>query len=484
MALQISRLRPDDQAIACKCFGPPPQVAVKKFTGGEPQHYQKVRRELQTIANGKNIWNMFDYMVWANVVAAALPAGQPVNFGAQGVNIVEATVAMMAPNRANFVIAAVNAALATEVANHAARIASIAQAFPGNGNAGKRLEETFKANNDHRTEVARINSTFQSSLDSRFESESDRHRKSVHDFEEDQAKCMDLFLKLFNGSALHSIQPYLQANAFRRALYLLDEQFGLAPANQEAIDVLQSRIRNAKFLDSENFRTQLDDFEMTLNELTRLGVGFSNSDKISMLQRCLANGGLIGRLFMHDMGLLRSRVLTLAGAPVPTYAQVLDIVNRRYADLSAEASSIEIIAKPLGGKRARLSSYFASDEAEDEEGEVEEPRVVALAAVTKPHHGRPKGNKPRCGKCGRPGHTAKQCRQHLICKKCGKPGHSEKDCWKDQTCENCGRKGHPARVCKSPGAKKASSGGAGSGATSSSGGSITERVMKHVRGSS
>jgi len=80
MALQISGLRPDDQAIACKCFGPPPQVVVKKYTGGEPQHYQKSRRELQTVANGKNIWDMFDYTVWANVVAAALPAGQAVNF--------------------------------------------------------------------------------------------------------------------------------------------------------------------------------------------------------------------------------------------------------------------------------------------------------------------------------------------------------------------------------------------------------------------
>jgi hypothetical protein len=481
MALQISGLRPDDQAIACKCFGPPPQVVVKKFTGGEPQHYQKSRRELQTVANGKNIWDMFDYTVWANVVAAALPAGQAVNFGAQGANIVEATVAMMAPNRANFVTASVNAALATEVANHAARVAAIAQAFPGNVNAGKRLEENFKANNDHRTEVARINSTFQSSLDSRFESESERHRRAVLDFEEDQARCMDLYLKLFNGSALHSIQPYLQANSFRRALYVLDEQFGLAVANQDAIDVLQTRIRSYKFLDSDNFRTQLDDFEMTLNELTRLGVGFSNSDKISMLQRCLANGGLVGRLFMHDMGLLRSRVFTLAGAPVPTYAQVLDIVNRRYADLSAEASSIEIIAKPQGGKRARLSSYFASDEAEDEEGEVEEPRVVALAAVTKPHRGKPNDNRPRCKKCGRPGHNAKECLRDLVCKKCGKSGHSAKECWKDHICENCGKKGHPARVCRSN-AKKASATSTGSGANSSSNGSITERVMKHVRG--
>jgi len=130
--------------------------------------------------------------------------------------------------------------------------------------------------------------------------------------------------------------------ATRSALYVLDEQVGLAVANQDAIDVLQSLIRSAKFLDSENFRTQLDDFEITLNELVRLGVGFSNSDKISMLQRCLQNGGIIGRLFVYDLGLLRSRVLTLAGAPVPTHSQVLDIVNRRYADLSAEAATIEI----------------------------------------------------------------------------------------------------------------------------------------------
>jgi hypothetical protein len=61
---------------------------------------------------------MLDYMVWTNAAAAALPAGQVLNFGAQGANIVEATVAMVAPNRANFVTAAVNAALATEIANH------------------------------------------------------------------------------------------------------------------------------------------------------------------------------------------------------------------------------------------------------------------------------------------------------------------------------------------------------------------------------
>ena len=103
MALQILRLRPDDQVIVCKCLGPPPQVVVKKFTGGEPQHYQRTRRELQTIANGKNIGDMFDYMVWANVAAAALPAGQVLNFGAQGANIVEASVTMVVPNRTNFV---------------------------------------------------------------------------------------------------------------------------------------------------------------------------------------------------------------------------------------------------------------------------------------------------------------------------------------------------------------------------------------------
>ena len=74
MALSISHLRGDDLEIACKCFGPPPTTITTKFTGGEPQHYQKVRRDLQMLANGKNIWDMIDYQVWVlSLGAGAVP---------------------------------------------------------------------------------------------------------------------------------------------------------------------------------------------------------------------------------------------------------------------------------------------------------------------------------------------------------------------------------------------------------------------------
>lgn len=495
MALSISHLRGDDLEIACKCFGPPPTTITTKFTGGEPQHYQKVRRDLQMLANGKNIWDMIDYQVWV----LSLGAGAVPNFGAQGSNIVEAIVLVQVPNRGISVTMPLNFASANEVANHTQRILDIGQAFPGNTarDTQKRREEQYRADCDHRAEMSRITTTYQNSLESRFEAEQERYRKATLDFEDDQAKCTELFLRLFNGPALMSIQAYLQTNSYRRALYMLDQQFGLAPANQEAIDVLQDKLRNWKFRDAENFRTQLDDFVMSLNELLRLGVVLSDPDKIGMLFKCLRNGGVIGRLFIHDIALLRSRVLaTVTNAAPLTYAVALEAVNHRYNDLTAEVSSLEVAAKRTsempGGdkpyKKKRMSAYFTESRSSndvDVDDDDDDPPEVALAAVMKPHQGSSPNSmtsKPRCGKCGRIGHTGKDCLRDYTCKKCGKNGHKEEECWKDQTCSKCGKKGHTARFCRAKLWKKNLGKKTGSSGSSSNGGTLTERVMKHVRG--
>jgi len=494
MAFQISHLRGDDQQIAIKCFGPPPQTIVRKFTGGEPQHYQKVRRELRTLANGKGIWDMMDYAQGVVVAAGAVP-----NYGALGGNITELNVGLNPPDRNVIVTNQVAAAVATETENHQTRTNAINTAFPGVGNNDRRREEKYKADCDHRQELARINSTLQNSLESRYEAENERFRRAREQFRDEQEECMELFLKLFNGSALHSIQGYLHSKSYRRALYILDEQYGLAPSNQDAIDILHSQLRTMKFKDSENLRTQLDDFEMILNQLIQLGLNLTDADQKNMLFSALRNGGIIYRLYMNDLTIMKSHALavTLAAQPPLTFAQTFGVINRRYNDLSAEASSIVATTKrsnpsnssESSKKKGRTAAYVAEavspNQSEDDDYDLP---AVALAAITAPKKKPQRGNKNsklKCGKCGRNGHTAKQCLSDYTCKVCNKPGHKENDCWHNQTCEKCGKKGHLARICNVNKPKKESGTSSTSSQSSkSAGGSFTQRAMKHVRGNS
>jgi len=494
MALQISHLRGEDQQIAIKCFGPPPQTIVRKFTGGEPQHYQKVRRELRTLANGKGIWDMLDYTQGVVVAAGAIP-----NYGVLGGNITEMTLVMNQPDRDAIVNNPIAAAIAAETASYNTRKADVNIVFPGPGNNDRRREEKFKADCDHRQEIARINTTLQNSLESRFEAENERFRRARDQFRDEQEECMELFLKLFNGAALHSIQGHLHNKAYRRALYMLDEQYGLAASNQDAIDILHNQLRIMKFKDSENLRTQLDDFEMILNQLIQLGLNLTEADQKNMLFSALRNGGIIYRLYMNDLSILKSHALaaTLGPQPPLNFAQTFGVINRRYNDLSAEASSIVATTKrsnpsnssESSKKKGRTAAYMteavSSYQVEDDNDD--DAPAVALAAITapkkKPQNG--KGNpKPKCGKCGRKGHTAKQCLSDYTCKICSNTGHKEKDCWKNQTCEKCGKKGHIARICNETKPKKESGTSSTSSQSNKSGGSFTERAMKHVRGNS
>jgi hypothetical protein len=318
-------------------------------------------------------------------------------------------------------------------------------------------ERTAEYDMYHRQELQRINTTFTQTLESRYDHEMSRYRSAQEEFREHQGELYDLFIKYFNGSALHAIMQHLQTNSYRRALYVLDELYGLQAQNQDAIDILQNHLRTMRFHDTENFRVQLDEFENTMEQLIQLGVGLSDADKKNMLFSALRNGGIIGRLFMSDISMLKSRVTAMVAA-VPTYAQSLDIINRHYADLCAEASTINVTGKRQhpggsgkGGKKGRHQAHFTSEEHDANSNEPENPDEpdIALVAFTKPKGGGKAKKKKRnkCTKCGRKGHDAKDCLSEYTCKKCGKHGHLENQCWKDMTCSICGKKGHSAKVC-------------------------------------
>ena len=437
---------------------------------------------------------MLDYTQGVAVAAGAVPI-----YGALGGNITELTLGLNPPDRNAIVTNQVATAVATETANHQTRTNAINTAFPGVGNNDRRREEKYKADCDHRQELARINSTLQNSLESRYEAENERFRRAREQFRDEQEECMELFLKLFNGSALHSIQGYLHSKSYRRALYILDEQYGLAPSNQDAIDILHSQLRTMKFKDSENLRTQLDDFEMILNQLIQLGLNLTDADQKNMLFSALRNGGIIYHLYMNDLTILKSHALAATVGPQPplNFVQTFAVINRRYNDLSAEASSIVATTKrsnpsnsgESSKKKGRTAAYIteAVSSYQVEEDDYDDPPAVALAAITapkkKPQKG--KGNLMlKCNKCGRKGHTSKQCLSDYTCKVCNKPGHKENECWQNQTCEKCGKKGHIARVCNVTKPKKQSGANSTSFQSNKFGGSFTERAMKHVRGNS
>ena len=481
-ALQISQLRGEEIALAVKCFGPPPHTVNRLFTGGEPQQYQRVRREFMTQAIGKGLARIVDYQVW--VASLGLAAGAAVPYGVDGDGIVEAVAAIAAPDLNAIVTVPVANALAAVQADYNQQLLDINAAFPGNAaaNVQKRQEERLKASAMRRSEVTRINTQLQVQLQNRFDSETDRRRRSEEDLRDLQAEASKLFLRYFQGSAMHAITPYLQGSAFRRALYMLDQLYGLAVANQDAIDILQTQIRAYKFKDSGNFRTQMDDFEMLIEQLVQLGVGLSDSDKKNLLFSAIRNGGIIGRLYESDITLLKSRVMNaIAGAVVPTFANCMDLVNRRYADLSAEASTLSgSNAKRSNDepkrdyKRGRHTAYLA-DDAESEEKDKEDPDEPDTALFTAPKGGGSAGAKVVCSKCGRSGHTARDCWTEIKCTKCGKTGHTSAECWSDKTCSICKKKGHVAKVCKNK--KK----GGGGGPPPKKSGSLTDQVMENIK---
>jgi hypothetical protein len=260
---------------------------------------------------------------------------------------------------------------------------------------------------------------------------------------------------------------------------MLDELYGLAVQNQDAIDLLQMQIRSYVFKDTDNFRTQLDEWELLMNQLINLGVGFSDADKKNLLFLALRNRGIIGRLFEHDIGMMKSRVMSrVAGGALPDFDDCMTLINIRYADLSAEASTI--VPPKRGGmehkrdqKKARV--HFAGDEQSDEKSDTEAALMVA------PNKGG-KGN-VTCSKCGRKGHEAKDCwGDKPKCEVCGK-GHPTESCWKNQTCSICGMKGHVARICRQQ-KKNGGGGGNAKAAPGKKAGGIADQAMEHLRKSS
>jgi hypothetical protein len=403
-------------------------------------------------ANGKGVSRIVDYTVW--VAGLGLAPGAPVPFGALGMGIVEATLPLAVPDINVIVNIPIANALAQAVADHAIQVNDLTNVVYVGAAAAVvqvRREAVNQADVNLRNETQRINTTLRAQLQNRFDSESDRYRKAQDDLQDDQTLAYELFMKFFQGSAQHAILPYLQMNSFRRALYVLDEMYGLAVANQDAIDILQTQIRTMKFADSENFRTQMDDFEMLLNQLLQLGVGLNDADKKNLLFGAIRNGGIIGRLFASELTLLKSRVVQLGGG-VPTWVDTLDIINRRYADLTAEAASLNVLNGPNGRalnarkdsrKKGRHSVYLAEEDGSDEKDEPEH----AFAAFAQPNK-KAKQAGVKCSKCGRKGHKANECLSEYTCKKCGKRGHKESNCWADTVCDKCGKKGHPTARCR------------------------------------
>jgi hypothetical protein len=217
---------------------------------------------------------------------------------------------------------------------------------------------------------------------------------------------------------------------------------------------------------------------MLIIQLIQLGVGLSDADKKNLLFSAIRNGGIIGRLFVSELTLLKSRVMQLGGV-VATWADTLDVINRRYADLSAEASTLGTLngnkrtLKASGSKKSRHYAHFAEDEGSDEKDEPEH----ALAAFVHPQKKAKKPGTP-CTKCGRKGHKASECLSEYTCKKCGKHGHKESNCWADSTCEKCGKKGHVGSVCRSRNNSKDKGGGSGQPPKK---GALTAQVMKNAR---
>jgi hypothetical protein len=424
--LSLSMLSHADKAKASTIFGIPPNRNNPKFTGGDSIMFLKIRRDLMANIRGRNVEDLVDY----NIQAAAAPGGiAAFDFGVNGANIVEAIATLPIPNRITMIDTRILQFQASEVLRHDATEAHINAniADPDDQDAALLSEM-----NTHNSEMNKIDTSIRITLENQYYTQVSDHRKHVKEYEEDQHAVHELFLKHFAGPALDYIIDNLDGRQYMRALYLLDQRYGLTARNLVAGNLLQSEIRSKIFRDDQNLRVQMDNFELILNMLERMNQPLSDEEKIVRLLHALSNGGIIQILFQVQINNLFDPHGDI------TFLDALRKVNLRLETLSSEAASMKLqyvpaVSMPKGSKAHIAQTVSDSFPVDDNE-------QLVFLSQSSTHTSKPVSSRPSSQSSNRPV-------RH--CSICNRDGHSNEQCWNSSTCTNCGKTGHISKFCRS-----------------------------------
>lgn len=482
---------------AVKLFGPPKNDPVIKFTGGQPQLYQRCRIEFMTSISAASAEAVVDWRYVAiqheeraqqaiddhQALIATLvpwqppgaappavpivlppppPPVEPFLYDDDGGNIFEEAIRMAQPNRNEMVVIRLAAIRDRELQLHDQIMTAI-----GNLGAAAQNLETVKETARHGAELAKLNTITSDTLESSYHRRLSEYNDSQENLEAKQKAVSEAFFRHFAGSALNNIRPLLAEKAYRRALWTLDRAHGLQVNNDNAALTLDNTLRQFVFTDDLNFQSQLDEWMRIVEMLVLVGHPLPEDQKRKILLAAILNGGTVIRKIFQS--LLSTYSNSILFPNPPDFQAVLTQVRKHYSDISAEVSTMlkpnsEMVGNEIKRGKKRAYANIAEPAEIPERGSswsnVAEERNHSTSLA-----GSPSVISLKCTKCGKGGHTANECWSDLTCTKCGKKGHPASSCLSFTKCSKCGKTGHLASRCRSKGkeSKKNSKKGSGGG---------------------
>jgi len=467
---------------AIKLFGPPKNDPIIKFTGGQPQLYQRCRIEFMTSISAASAESVVDWrhaeieydqraqqaiedhqallnalVPWQPpnvphppplIMPPAPPPVAPFEYGDEGENIVEETTRLALPNRNEMVIARRAEIRDRELQLHQ----QILDAIVNLGVAAQNMERVRETAR-HGVEMAKLDTITLDILESSYHRRLSEYNDAKEELEEKQKAVAEAFFRHFAGSALTNIRPLLAVKAYRRALRTLDQAHGLQVNNDNASLTLDNTLRQFVFSDDLNFQSQLDEWMRIVEMLVLVGHPLPNDHKRKILMAAILNGGpVIRKVFQTLLSTYSNSILF---PDPPEFQEFLTQIRKHYSNISAEVSTM-VNAKPEssedGNKRGKKRAYanVAEPEETPKRGSswsnvAEERNHSQLLA------GSSSAISLKCTKCGKGGHTANECWSDMTCTKCGKKGHPASSCLSFTKCSKCGRTGHLASRCRAKG---------------------------------
>jgi hypothetical protein len=485
---------------AIKLFGPPKNDPIVKFTGGQPQLYQRCRIEFMTSISAASAESVVDWryaeieydqraqqaiedhqalvdalVPWQppgvlhpppQILPPVPPQFPPFVYGDNGENIVEATTRTPLPNR-NVMVVAKRAEMRDRELQRHHVIQQAIDALP----PAARNVETVREATRHGTEMDKLEGITLDTLEGSYHRRMSEYNDAIEELKSEQKAVAEAFFRHFAGSALTNIRELLNQKAYRRALWTLDRAHGLRVNNDSAAITLSNTLRQFTFSDDLNFQSQLDEFMRIAEMLVLVGHPIPDDQKRMILMNAILSGGSVIRKVYQS--LLHTYSNTILFPEPPEFQDFLTQIKRHYSNISAEISTM-VNPKPEsseeGKVRGKKRAYanVAEPEESPKRGSswsnvAEEQSHSSLLA------GSSSAISLKCTKCGKGGHTVNECWSDMTCTKCGKKGHPASSCLSFTKCSKCGKTGHLASRCRAKGkqskknSKKNSGGGGGAG---------------------